>query len=1061
MTLDHRIHPLVLVCLAEEALAHPFERKLLLCRLHGEGRELLRALARAGVGWAGFEVMTPGELATQLVAPALASEGLGAADELDQRALIDGAIDATLTASAHLRLREMVELAGFRDAVWNSVQALRLAGIEPPDLERSVRADRVGKRDFLAGVLRRYVDGLAARSLVDSAEILRRAAALVRQGARGFFSARFYLFPGLTLRGRTGAFVQALVESGAALLEADAAVALPPPHAALWRKGPPGSALAYLHAVDSLPEPGGGTVLDLFCAATPADELREALRRTLTAGVAWDDVEIIATDAAAYGAALEELGLRLGISCTFGVGLPLERSRHGRAVAAYFRWLQEEFPAAVLRQLIETEAILPTDGATRVSGASLARRLRRLQIGWGRERYRQVVEARLLELHLPPSPEDERTDEEREEAHAVERRELELLRGLLSSVLAAAPPVPDRAGTRTARVSPARIAEGLLAFLRFVPAEGEAERAIREHLLEQLERVRATLTREAPFGQALSALRRGLEVRITPPGPEGEEASRLSAGGSLHLTDLDHGGFTGRRHTFIVGLDANRFPGSGIEDPLLLDREREALNRRAGTRGEAGPAPALPTAGELLAERHHRFAALMSRLRGSVTLSYSSWDSGQGRSVPPAPVLLQALRLIHRDPTLSYRKLHEALGGPACAVPDGPPDGPGHLDAADVWLGALDADGILRSGARVADEAFAPLARGRRAIRRWEEARFSAQQGKLQPRRELLDPRARPEVSISASALERLGRCALRYLYRDVLRVLPPDEPLPALGAWLDHLARGRVLHAVFERSLEAARSRGIPYDAHAFRELAAEILDLELDRTAETRPAPSPAVYARERQALKDDVGTFAAMVRRLGAPWIELELQFGRRAAGEPPVEIAVPGGVIRLTGRIDRVDRLPDGKLRVIDYKSGRPYEFIAANRVFHGGRRLQHLLYSLAAEALLGAPVEWAEYHFPTRRAAHDRFAFRAARLRAGIEIVGHLLDLVARGHFPPTEESDDCKNCDFNEACRVRKLEWDLDSPPADWTDKTFAEFPEYAPLRAVREAEGQKRRRRR
>ena len=50
--------PHLLVSLGEATLAHPFDRKLLVCRRPAEGRELLRALAAAGVGWVGWEPVT-------------------------------------------------------------------------------------------------------------------------------------------------------------------------------------------------------------------------------------------------------------------------------------------------------------------------------------------------------------------------------------------------------------------------------------------------------------------------------------------------------------------------------------------------------------------------------------------------------------------------------------------------------------------------------------------------------------------------------------------------------------------------------------------------------------------------------------------------------------------------------------------------------------------------------------------------------------------------------------------------------------------------------------------
>ncbi len=70
---------------------------------------------------------------------------------------------------------------------------------------------------------------------------------------------------------------------------------------------------------------------------------------------------------------------------------------------------------------------------------------------------------------------------------------------------------------------------------------------------------------------------------------------------------------------------------------------------------------------------------------------------------------------------------------------------------------------------------------------------------------------------------------------------------------------------------------------------------------------------------------------------------------------------GDEIRLHGFIDRVDVNADGRLRVIDYKTGGPAPF--TQRAVREGKKLQLPLYALAArDALgLGEPVEAFYWH----------------------------------------------------------------------------------------------------
>src|SRR5690606_41890162 len=104
----------------------------------------------------------------------------------------------------------------------------------------------------------------------------------------------------------------------------------------------------------------------------------------------------------------------------------------------------------------------------------------------------------------------------------------------------------------------------------------------RERIVAVLQRVEATLRRRTNFRAAVAILGSHLGVRV--PGElvgdsdDVHAAPWTSAGGCLHLSDLEHGGFAGREAVFLVGLDADRFPGSGGQDPLLLDADRRALS---------------------------------------------------------------------------------------------------------------------------------------------------------------------------------------------------------------------------------------------------------------------------------------------------------------------------------------------------------------------------------------------------------------------------------------------------------------------------------------------------
>lgn len=1033
--------------LARVAKQDRIGRKLVVAPNVAAGRELLRRLSLTHGGWIGFEVTTPRPLALALGRRAMERAGLGVLDAFEEQAMLDHALDAALVSEGH-GLGELSEGVGFRQKVHEAIAALRLAGLGPRQLEAARLADW-RKRLFLLRVLQRYERLLTERGRADTATVLQLAIGALEDAGSllppPLDDAIVSLVPGLGTRGLTGRLVSALSARGARVLDTEPVLGLDVPAAILWpgrgRPGP-GSTL-FAPDADGAGE-DGGIAIDMYRASSINEELREALRRIVERGLRWDQVELVATEPAAYGSALHALSARLGVPVSYAVGLPVGRTRTGRVMSAYLDWIEEGFQAAPIRRLLEAGDLRPPSrgGAHAPAAAALARRFRSLRIGWGRKRYRAQIREAIaavdrLERNRHESPEG---FERRREGT---RTELRALRSILFPTLEATPAVPDRMGVGGAPVSPAELARGLRAFLKRVPRGEGPERAARDEVSRILERIEATLRRRTEFRAAVAILRRYLDIRVraesvTRAGDE-RGAPWSSEGGSLHLSDLEHGGYTGRPATFILGMDAERIPGGEAQDPVLLDGDRRVLGST------------LPTSSELLRERAFRFAALFARLRGSVTLCYTAWSAADARSVGPSPLLLQALRLARSDPALTFEDLHAELGRVHGPVPE-PTRLP--LDRDDVWMAALGRGGTLRAGVDAVRRAFAPLDRGLTA----REARLlgtpGPTHGVIVPRPDALDPRRNPELVVSASRLEALGACPLRYLHAAVLRIRPPDDPELDPDRWLDHLRRGALLHGVYEAALREARERGLePQDA-GFEALALQKLDAWIEIVRREMPVPGEGTLARERAGLADDVRSFVRMVRQRGAPWIALELTFGLQ--DDDPVVLQVGGRDVRLRGAVDRVDE-DLGGVRVIDYKTGRVRDYSTATGAFDGGRRLQHALYAHAVEARLGGQVVAGEYHYPTRRGENEAFAFDRLALAAVEGVLGHMLDGVAEGAFVPTNDQSDCSFCDFAEICRADRGSWGrVASPLAAWSEEhvNTGVWPALAHLKRVRTFEG-------
>ncbi len=118
------------------------------------------------------------------------------------------------------------------------------------------------------------------------------------------------------------------------------------------------------------------------------------------------------------------------------------------------------------------------------------------------------------------------------------------------------------------------------------------------------------------------------------------------------------------------------------------------------------------------------------------------------------------------------------------------------------------------------------------------------------------------------------------------------------------------------------------------------------------------------------------------------------------------------VPITGRIDRIDKTPDGKLSVTDYKTGKALE---KERVLTDG---QLTLYQIACEELLGAPVSRLSfYHLPTlKEQTIERHSEEiVSDLRKKITRVA---SSISQELFAPSPSEQKCRWTNYKHICQV-------------------------------------------
>ena len=273
----------------------------------------------------------------------------------------------------------------------------------------------------------------------------------------------------------------------------------------------------------------------------------------------------------------------------------------------------------------------------------------------------------------------------------------------------------------------------------------------------------------------------------------------------------------------------------------------------------------------------------------------------------------------------------------------------------------------------------------------------------------------RPARVYAVSHVERYLECPFKYFAAQVLRLEEERED----ESGLTPLERGQLLHGVFEAFYSAWHARGrfavttadLEEALELFEQVAEEQLlalpegDRALERTYLLGSAASPGLAER---AFAVEIEQGIGVVERL------LEYEF----EGRFDFEGSEGARQVEVRGKVDRIDLLADGTLRVIDYKLGRAPK---------SARALQLPVYGICAQQDLEARRGRS---WPLARAGYVAFkeknAFVELGGKSGVEGAlrdgqARFLDAVAsieRGEYPPDpDETWTCTRCGFPHVCR--------------------------------------------
>jgi DNA helicase-2/ATP-dependent DNA helicase PcrA len=258
-------------------------------------------------------------------------------------------------------------------------------------------------------------------------------------------------------------------------------------------------------------------------------------------------------------------------------------------------------------------------------------------------------------------------------------------------------------------------------------------------------------------------------------------------------------------------------------------------------------------------------------------------------------------------------------------------------------------------------------------------------------------------LRLSASAIGSYQRCPKLYEFDSILRIPTPNP---------SHLKLGIAVHNVLERF---HRDLTEPLEP---KETAARLNSL-LDQTIATGGWGGTDDERQLIERARTMLGRYAESEFARGEGEVQTEVNFSVKLDPTPLMRETLVGGKtldgIQINGKIDRIDTLPDGSQRVVDYKTG--YDKGGPRKLQNQvAQEIQLAIYKFAGAIALGVDADKLTYYF----LENSNPVIEASATDEHVEDVkaqiNEVADKIISLDFTPAPEYMKCSSCAYNQVC---------------------------------------------
>lgn len=893
---------------------HPFRDKYLVIPSYRMKGQVQKYLNDHGLRTVNLKIVSTGSVSMEWAEQEILNRSSKVLSRNDVADLV-GEVLTDLKAGGKLEfLKDSLITPGLNRIISNGILELKKNGIRQGKVQLSA-LENPGKRNDLERIYEAYENLLRSNNYLDQADLLEIAIDNIRR--TGISSAACVIMPGV----------------GLSYLERQLMSLLMP------AEQEPETKTAELPPFEFTGKPWS-----FVKAYGEYNEVKQVVRHIVTHKIPLDTVLVAVTTEEPYAQLFYQLfqaylpgpgvaNARTEIPVTFGTGLPVTFSNPGKLALALLKWIKYGYRAHDLVSIFSSgsfnlaalrdgEAAEGEEGTEEMSPQTIIRVIKDSNLKWQRKTYHKTLETH--KRYLERKIEEFSTNPEAEKRYQARWEALCRLDAILEQDFFANLPETDEEG----RVDADRLYRGVGKIIqKYKRILGDLDTGGYDAVLGELGG--SLKTEPVSISEAVDmAVDRIKQIRtlVSDPKP-----------GKLHLTGYRTAGWIDRENTFLLGMDAGRFPGRAVEDPFLLDRER--ISAAKGL---------LLTSEEKIDENIASMDRFLRSVQGKLVLSYSCFDNVDQREQYPSGL---------------YLEMRDAIGGEVVAGFQ-VTDPLSAIDENDEWIrlamthGAIGGEAILDKLAYSHPEidcikcctSTVPTSTGH--VRVSDPA--------------TTDPRRSGRIQ-SASALADYLNCKYKYLLKYIMLLKEfKERQLDTIG-WLDPLESGSLFHEILEKFHDLAmEDLKIRRDEGAAISAIQEIALATIRRYEEDLPTASAFYTAMKKEDILLDCKIYAmgeVEKHHLYKP-IETEFRFG--FDGDLTLPLG-PDESIGVMGAVDRIDRLADGTgLRIVDYKTGgdstyRILEDGSAPPLNH--KTLQPALYYLALKELAKQEISSANGENP--------------------------------------------------------------------------------------------------